>query len=246
MDFNTYFLVYLILYRLSVITAGIVCVTLGYRMFCKGLWPDSKSGGNELTAEIGGMKFFLKNGAPGTFFALFGIIIISAMIITGAPEYTRHILNKSISEKSGEQDKQSKPEKTGEKSVVEEKIMLKGDSYNSSDYSRFMEKAKAFEINGQIREASLKYQEAISVASEAMNNLAWIYLNTGDGKLEDALQLSKMAVKYNSADADYCDTLSGILFKKGEYQDALQAKTRAAELDEKFKNGMKKFEDAVK
>jgi hypothetical protein len=88
MDIKTTFIVYLILIRLSIIIAGIISIILGYRLFCIGVWPESgpnKSASFE--AKSHGLHFTLKNAAPGIFFALFGVIIISIMITSNMPEF---------------------------------------------------------------------------------------------------------------------------------------------------------------
>lgn len=227
MDVKLYFLLHLMLYRLAIIASGVICITLGYRMFCKGLWPDSKTGESEMKAEIGGVKFFLKNGAPGTLFAVFGAAIIIAMIISGSPEYGKETLNQTTTAK------------------LEEKETLKGNSEEGQQYAYYLQKAKSCEKNGQLTEAVDNYAESLRIASESMNNLAWLYLETGEN-LDEASSISKMAVKFNPKEGNCWDTLAEILYKQGKYQDALEAKEKAAALDVKYKKDIEKFKEAVK
>lgn len=88
MDILETFVVYLILFRLAIIIAGVVSIFLGYRLFAIGVWPKGNSGGTDVGANIAGSRLTLKNAAPGTCFALFGVIIITAMFIGGNPEMT--------------------------------------------------------------------------------------------------------------------------------------------------------------
>lgn len=92
MDNLNVFVIYLVLFRLSIIAAGIISVILGYRLFIKGVFPrgdiPQSAGGHSVDAEVAGAKFKLLNAAPGTCFALFGAIILVAMFVTGGPEGT--------------------------------------------------------------------------------------------------------------------------------------------------------------
>ena len=75
---------YMIFFRLALIATGITCIVLGYRLFILGVYPSAAKGkdkDDEVSAEVGGAKFTMKNAAPGTSFALFGVIIIA--IATG-------------------------------------------------------------------------------------------------------------------------------------------------------------------
>ncbi|RMD51773.1 MAG: hypothetical protein D6828_06730, partial [Nitrospirae bacterium] len=72
MDIAFYFLLYVTVFRLAIIAAGVISIILGYRLFCRGVWPDRGSAQpTEVEAEIAGSHFTLKNAAPGTCFALF-------------------------------------------------------------------------------------------------------------------------------------------------------------------------------
>ncbi len=95
MTVSTAFIIYLILFRLSIIFAGIISIILGYRLFCRDIGTEKSAGqGAELNAEIGASKIALKNAAPGIFFALFGVVIIGIMFATGGPEVTMKTLRK--------------------------------------------------------------------------------------------------------------------------------------------------------
>ena len=86
MNVTSYFIIYLIIFRLAIIAAGILTVFWGYRLFCKGIWPAGDK--STFDAKLANARFTLKNAAPGTFFALFGIIVISIMLYQGNPELT--------------------------------------------------------------------------------------------------------------------------------------------------------------
>ena len=89
MTVTTAFIIYLILFRLAIITAGAISIVLGYRLFCKGIgWTERSGKGTDASAKVGHFSFTLKNAAPGTCFALFGVVLISVMFATGGPELT--------------------------------------------------------------------------------------------------------------------------------------------------------------
>jgi hypothetical protein len=52
---------------------------MGYRLFLAGIWGHA----GEIEGEFGNNKLVIKKAAPGTFFALFGAIIISITIYKG-------------------------------------------------------------------------------------------------------------------------------------------------------------------
>lgn len=95
MDITHSFIFYLILFRLSIISAGVISIILGYRLFCKGVWPEIGRGGTSVDAKIVGYHFTLKNAAPGTCFAFFGVLIISIMFVSGSPELTLKTLKET-------------------------------------------------------------------------------------------------------------------------------------------------------
>ncbi len=85
---------YLLIFRLAIVILGGLSIVLGYRLFVKGIFQsDSGSGSeaSELDAKIGDMSFTLKNAAPGTFFAAFGVIIVTATMMSSQPEANFHI-----------------------------------------------------------------------------------------------------------------------------------------------------------
>lgn len=73
---------YVLVWRLSVLACGLVAIILGYRLFNSGFAAQQ---GN-LEAGIGGSSLKISNVAPGIFFALFGAVIIATMVWTSPPE----------------------------------------------------------------------------------------------------------------------------------------------------------------
>jgi hypothetical protein len=85
-----HFIIYLAIFRVGVIAAGVIAIWLGYRLFRPGLGAGAKTenGDASLEATVAGNTLALKGAAPGTFLSLFGVAIIVAMIVTGSPSMT--------------------------------------------------------------------------------------------------------------------------------------------------------------
>jgi hypothetical protein len=90
------FLIYLTLYRLAIITAGVVSIVLGYRLFVRGVFPSiGTTEESAVQVTVAGSGFTLKNAAPGTAFGLFGVILITVMLSQGSPVLTYKTLQKA-------------------------------------------------------------------------------------------------------------------------------------------------------
>jgi hypothetical protein len=66
-------------FKLSCIIAGLIIVFLGYRLFCKGIFNES---GN-LEGNWKSAKIIVRKAAPGTYFVLFGSLVICSAIFKG-------------------------------------------------------------------------------------------------------------------------------------------------------------------
>jgi hypothetical protein len=85
------FMIHATVFRLSVIAVGAMLAYLGYRLFVLGVMTDA--GG--LDAAAGVIKLKLTKAAPGTFFALFGAVLIRTTVMEGAPQYDHAITKPS-------------------------------------------------------------------------------------------------------------------------------------------------------
>ncbi len=88
---------YVLIWRLCVLTCGLVAIILGYRLFQSGFAAQQGS----LEAGVAGNTLKLGNVAPGTFFALFGAAIIAALVWTSPPEI---VVPKADLQSSGQVD----------------------------------------------------------------------------------------------------------------------------------------------
>ena len=92
MDSNALYasVIYLLGFRLAVISLGALSIYLGYRLFLAGFSGTTGSGEGSLGAKFGDTELTLKNAAPGTFFAAFGVIITVSILTASPPSFTQH------------------------------------------------------------------------------------------------------------------------------------------------------------
>lgn len=196
-----YFLIYAALFRLAIITAGVISIVLGYRLFCKGIWPNNTgTQDTALDADIAGAKFTLKNAAPGTFFALFGVIIISLMMIKGAPEFTY----KMITEDS---------QKTASGITSNTEVTMRGDE----TLETLTQKCLSLHGKGKSEQAIEACREAITQSRKPMYYLATIY--KGQGKITEAFTFAKTAIAIEPQNTDYLTILGDILCQVDKQND---------------------------
>lgn len=69
----------LTLYKVASLLVGTGFAYMGYRLFAAGIWGNAGSFG----AQHQDTALVLKNAAPGTFFALFGAVVISVTLYKG-------------------------------------------------------------------------------------------------------------------------------------------------------------------
>lgn len=79
------FLAYAALYRLAIIAVGALSIYCGYRLFSMS---TGGQGNAEISASFAGNEFVMKQAAPGSFFILFGTVVVGLMIYQGNPEFT--------------------------------------------------------------------------------------------------------------------------------------------------------------
>jgi hypothetical protein len=80
-----------LIYKLSCLTVGSIFCFLGYRLFIFGIWGSA----GDLDSNFGNSKIVLRNGAPGTFFAVLGATIVVATIVQSINYDWRHDADKS-------------------------------------------------------------------------------------------------------------------------------------------------------
>lgn len=194
-NITPYFLVYVALFRLAIITAGIVSIVLGYQLFCKGIFPGTGNQDTTLEADMAGTKFTFKNAAPGTFFALFGVTLIGLMLFKGAPEFTYKMMAE------GNQNTAS-----GTTSTIG--IKMRGEDTKDT-FETLLQKCLDLHGKGESDQAIEICHQALTQSTQAMYYLATIYQD--QGKITEAFGFAKTAVILNPHETDYLKTLADIL-----------------------------------
>jgi tetratricopeptide (TPR) repeat protein len=219
MNLGSEYLIYLAAYRLAITTAGIVSIILGYKLFTHSP-AITQLPNSSVEAKISNLKVALKNAAPGTGFALFGVILITAMLIQGSPQFTLEALNKA--------GQLTNPENRDQQPV---KITMRDPG--TTEFEAAINKGRSFEQAGDLSKAAGAYQDALAGLAFPMNELAAIY--TKQGKLDDALPLGRLAVQIAPTDADVLDTFAETLAKHGDKAEAITWMNRAASLDDRYR-----------
>lgn len=223
MDILTTYMIYLSLFRLAIIASGIVGIILGYRLFTKGVFPEVCTNpsvdGTGVTAEIASAKFTLRNAAPGTCFALFGVIIIAAMFAAGGPEITLELL-----EKGGM------------------KANLRGNNLeeSQSDAQRALDYLK----QGDHRQARDTVIEELAFLAPRMNDFAWVLLQTAP-ELPQTNMLAEIAVAAGPQNPNFLHTLAEIQFKNGRKQEAIRTLEKARRFDPSLSEQLQRWRSEI-
>jgi hypothetical protein len=69
----------LTLYKLGSLAVGLASLVMGYRLFVKGVWGDA----GDVEGVFNDNRIVVKRAAPGTFFALFGTVVLCFTIFKG-------------------------------------------------------------------------------------------------------------------------------------------------------------------
>ncbi|SEA19037.1 hypothetical protein [Microbulbifer marinus] len=79
MELSTHIIFSLISYKITSLLVGCVFAYMGYRLFMSGIWGHA----GELETGFGDNRVVIKKAAPGTFFAVFGAVIIAITLYKG-------------------------------------------------------------------------------------------------------------------------------------------------------------------
>jgi hypothetical protein len=208
-------LLYLAAFRVAMIAAGIVAIVLGYRLFTLGARPRSASDRDaSITGEIAGAKLTMSNFAPGTGFALFGVIIIGLQFTGIGPEAPFDFLDSGPLKKAG----------------------LRGNSETIFSQANAADSLIAQTADNALATLDQRPEEAKEITLEALsplathfNNLAWVLAKT-DPKVPQARPLAELALAINPKDPNAMHTLAEIEYANGNRGRAIQLLEQANDL----------------
>jgi len=222
MDNQILYIGYLTIFRLSIVAAGITSIILGYKLFTRGVFPESGAGaaaGQTMAAEITGAKFTLRNAAPGTCFATFGAMVIAVMFLTGSPQGTFEI------------------QETGGAITT-----LRGDEATRTQ--SHVRLALAQLERGEASQANLTAIKGLQLLAPQLNDYAWVLLKTSPEAPLAGL-LADSAVDINPHDPNFLHTLSEIQFYRGQKKEAIQTLTKAHAIHPAFSEQLARWRAQV-
>jgi tetratricopeptide (TPR) repeat protein len=224
MNLTSSFLLYLAVFRVAVIAAGVVCIVLGYKLFAH---KAAGSNSTSVQSRWGKFAFAMKNAAPGTCFALFGACLIGANFWQGGPTLTLKTLSQV----------ESASTRAGSNSPVVHELIMKGAGPTIRDLT---EEGKQCELQADREGAKKAYAEALYLLGEPMNNLASLYLK--EGRTNEALQLARSAVILLPDKPGILHTFGTALNSCGNRDEALRQLGRAARLDARYEKELEKLQ----
>lgn len=214
------FVIYAVIFRVAVITTGLACVYMGYRLFVRGVMPQD---GSDVDAKAGEIRFTLKNAAPGTCFAAFGALLIAIMLIQGNPEMNMleyQSVDSSIRH-----------------------IRMRGDV---DDFSTVFSRGRYLEREGRLDEAVMAYAQGLSNpdlnlldATEPLRAIASIYEK--QGRYDEAVAYARLANQIQPNKAEGLALLAEIQWKRGKFSEAIQAMEQASAIDCVFEKDLEQM-----
>jgi len=209
-------MVYALLFRLAIIAVGALAIFCGYRLFCL---PLGGGGDTELTAKLGEHEFALKRAAPGTFFVLFGVVVVGLMVYQGNPELLIEefpmapVTGPVVNPVSATADGAHQAGVIGS-AIVASRIQVKSSqqAMGVQEVEARLQQAAAWYVNGQRERAISEFHELLRMpdlpmimAAYPLNALAWDALQQGEH--ERALAYAVLAVEIEPDNEDFVDTL---------------------------------------
>ena len=205
MSGSTEFLLYVTVYRLSVLAIGALSIYLGFRLFQRPV-EQACSGTGKPTAEVetAGFTVRLIDVWPGAYFALFGTILIGIMLWQGPPEMTE-----TLTETEAIKDKPA-----------------------SKVVSRQIRGSAEIDVEAEWKRLD-KPGLSLAEAAEPLTNIAEIWHK--EGRIGEALAMTRLAYLYGPEDdkAVYLTLFADLLEENGEMEKAADARAALEKMRQK-------------
>jgi tetratricopeptide (TPR) repeat protein len=227
MSLASQFLIYVTAFRLAIITSGIVSLILGYRLFIRGIFPGGTAD-STIDFKAAGSGFTLKNVAPGSCFGIFGVALITVMLVQGNPQYTYEMIQKPAEAQAPD---------------ISTRLEMRG-AETPDAFAALVDKGMAYEQAGDPSHAAEAYHQALAGLAAPMNQLAWIYFQ--QSKTEQALPLARIAVQIDPENPVIMDTLAEVLARHGDRAEAVQWMEKAALLDGRYRGKLDQMKQAAR
>jgi hypothetical protein len=215
------FLMYAALYRLAVLAVGALAIWLGFRLFNNaGNQRTIESETGSVNAEGDGFKLTLTSILPGTYFALFGTVIISVMLWKGEPP---QFAQKNVTETTEQ----------GQRHTEEQSIR-----YNPSNLDGTTDAATEWD--------KLNANTTLAEAAEPLSIIAKSWQQEGK-RIGEAVAMARLAADYGKEEdrADYFALLSELLLANGDEAKAVDALQRAAQRDPLYRTKLMQLQKRI-
>jgi len=215
MSGSTEFLLYVTVYRLTVLAIGALSIYLGFRLFSRppGL-VDSGENSSSVGVQAGEFKLRVTNFLPGIYFALFGTVLIGIMLWRGEPQMT----TKEVKEKTA----------VGEKTMRTEAVRLDPNVHLGGPLHRETPESKT-----SIDQEWVRLDKPGVIQAEAAEPLANIARSwQQEGRIGEALAIARLAYLYGPEidRAAHLSLFAELLEANGNRQEAAEARAKLKEL----------------
>lgn len=214
MTITTGFLIYVTLFRLTVLAVGALMVYLGFRLFIESSNENNKEPMSSASAEGAGFKVTLTNFWPGTYFVLFGTVIIGIMLWQGTPELIMKEL-KDVTEAS-----------KGSGNVISTEFRIRS---SESDTDIDQQWDKLFEP-GLI----------LPNMAQPLSNIARIWQQ--QGRTGEALAMARLAVKSEENNPAYLALYAELLMESNKTIDAIRVMQVAVDKDPAYREALEELQ----
>jgi hypothetical protein len=218
MSGSTEFLLYVTVYRLSVLAIGALSIYLGFRLFNRPA-ELARSGLGTASAEVESKLFTvrLSDFWPGAYFALFGTILIGIMLWQGPPE----MKTEEVHEKTA----------AGEKTTST--VAVRRDGNIRLDGPLRQERSESTVVLDQEWETLEKSGVIQADSAVHLANIARAWQK--EGRIGEALAMARLAYLYGPEidKVAHLSLFADLLEVNGKTQDAVEARDELEKLRQK-------------
>lgn len=213
------FLLYVTVYRLSVLAIGALSIYLGFRLLNRPA-ELARSGVGTASAEVESKLFTLRLNDfwPGAYFALFGTILIGIMLWQGPPEMKTEVVH----------EKTAEGEKTTDTRLIRAAPGINLESVSAPAGSQSQ--------RSDVKQELVKLGQAGMISVEAavpLANIAEVWKE--EGRVAEALAMARLAYLYGPEidKAAHLALLAELLAANGRTQDAADARAALEKMQQK-------------
>ncbi|MCI5132303.1 MAG: hypothetical protein D3904_12485 [Candidatus Electrothrix sp. EH2] len=217
MTISTEYLLYVALYRLTVLAVGALSIYWGFRLFTR--FNDRQGGDSDISspdAKIWKVRLNLNNVWPASFFTLFGTGLIAVMLWQGAPRVTLEDIKAAT-----------------DRTVAIRENSTQGKGVSSPPLDPRTPQSFSPEVQERLdREWNNLKQPGLTLAEASVHLTQLARIHRKAGQISEALLMARLASLYGSAQdrASRLILYAELLEESGEIQKAVQVHRELVEL----------------